>query len=98
MPQAPQRPEVQPQPARAAMVGSSARCPVCQGPLPEGRKTCSGRCRAALSRRQREEVEAQRDREISAMIGHAETLYQRAAELLQRARGGSKNPLTNSEG
>jgi len=50
------------------------------------RKTCSGKCRAALSRRRALETWAARDRELLALLDQAEGFHQRAAELLQRAR------------
>jgi predicted nucleic acid-binding Zn ribbon protein len=64
-------PEARPQAARAGVVASSLACPVCHGPLPEGRKVCSGRCRAALSRHRRQAAQAERVQEVRALLERA---------------------------
>ena len=76
-------------PLNAPVVGSRHPvCVVCGAPLGnrEGQRCCSGKCRAALARSRKAEAHQVRDREIVAMLDHAETLYHRAAELLQQAR------------
>lgn len=57
--------------ARAPVVGSCRACPVCRGFLPEGRTTCSGRCRAALSRQRRDEAKRERDRRVRELLEEA---------------------------
>jgi hypothetical protein len=60
---------------RAAVVGSGAlagddprRCPVCQGPMPEGKSSaCSDRCRAEKSRRTRGAKQNERDARLRAL-------------------------------
>jgi predicted nucleic acid-binding Zn ribbon protein len=65
----PQRPEVQPEAARALVVGSCGTCPVCrERPLVGRQQVCSGRCRAALSRQRREQARAERDRQIGELL------------------------------
>ena len=73
MPTATQASQVSPEPARAALAGSLERaCAVCGGPLPRGRReACSGKCRAALSRRGRETRRQQRDEELRALLRRA---------------------------
>ena len=54
--------------ARALLGGSGIGCPACGKPL-EGRQTaCSGKCRAALSRRRREEAQRTRDEEVRVLL------------------------------
>lgn len=56
------------------MVGSpQSRCIVCGAPVGErkGKRTCSGKCRAALSRQRREEAGAERDRLVRALLEQA---------------------------
>ncbi len=55
-------------------------CPVCKGPMAEQKKSaCSGRCRAALSRRMRAEAQDERDQRI-----------RQAVEVLEREIGPSR--------
>lgn len=55
--------------AARALVGAPVRpCPGCGGPLEGRRRACSARCRAALSRRRREEARRERDREIRGLL------------------------------
>ena len=58
--------------ARAPVIGSSRICPACQKPL-QGRQelACSGKCRAALSRRRRQEAQAQRERRLRELLEEA---------------------------
>ena len=74
-------PEVSPETARAVLGGiaddlPARHCPVCWGPLRDRQRTCSGRCRAAISRQRRAEVEAERDQELQELL-------ERALKLLQ---------------
>jgi len=55
---------------RRAMLGS-AQCPCCGGELPGGRKVCSGKCRATLSRRRRKDAQRTRNEEIRALLDTA---------------------------
>ncbi len=64
-------PEVQPQAARAPVVGSSEACPFCGKPLTGRQRLCSGRCRAALSRQRRAEVLRARDQEVAELLRFA---------------------------
>ena len=50
-----------------SMVGSPRTCPICGGPLRGRQGCCSGRCRAALSRRRREDREG-RMRELVKVL------------------------------
>ena len=59
--------------ARAPVVGSSRPCPGCGGILPEGRKACSGKCRAALSRQRRAEAQAEQLHEVHEFLVRALT-------------------------
>ncbi len=44
-------------------------CPVCKGPMAEQKESaCSGRCRAALSRRMRAEAQEERERRMQALL------------------------------
>jgi predicted nucleic acid-binding Zn ribbon protein len=63
--------ETRPDPARAGYAPPGVPCPICRQPLPAGRRVCSAKCRAVLSRRRRVEVQAVRDAEIRR---HAEAI------------------------
>jgi len=73
MPTATRAPKFSPQPARAALVAPLALvCVACGGPVPPGRReACSGKCRAALSRRGREARRQQHDEELRALLRRA---------------------------
>ncbi len=44
-------------------------CPVCKGPMTGRQKSaCSGKCRAALSRRKKAEVQEERDQRLQRMV------------------------------
>jgi len=64
-------PQDRPEAARAgytASVVASGRCPACQGELPPGRKACSGKCRALLSRERRAESYRRREQGLEARV------------------------------
>ncbi len=66
-------PQEQPQGARArvaaSVIASGGACEVCGVPLTgKQEKCCSGRCRAALSRRTRAEGQAERDRRVRELL------------------------------
>jgi hypothetical protein len=87
-PQAPQDPA---EAARALSTGAglpSRQCPApgCDRPLVGRQRACSARCRAALSRRGQAERRQLRDRDVLALLEHAERLEARAAELRAQAR------------
>jgi predicted nucleic acid-binding Zn ribbon protein len=55
-------------PARGGVLASRL-CPVCRKvPIHAGQEVCSGKCRAARSRRRRAEARRERDAEIRAML------------------------------
>ncbi len=75
-------PEIPPRAARAphtAPVVASSACLVCGAPMAErkGKQVCSGKCRAALSRRRRAEALRTRDQEIRAGLEGVIRLAQR---------------------
>ena len=44
-------------------------CPVCKGPMAEQKESaCSGRCRAALSRRKKAQAQEERERRMQALL------------------------------
>lgn len=59
-----------PSPERSALVGSPQPvCVVCGGPRePRKREACSDKCRAALSRRRRAQIQTTRDQETRAAL------------------------------
>ncbi len=69
---APHLSKVSPQAARALpggiVVDSGQPCPGCGEPLKSRKKACSGKCRAALSRRRRTELQAERDRKLRGLV------------------------------
>ncbi len=47
-------------------------CPVCKGPMTGRQKSaCSGRCRAALSRRKKAQAQEERERRIQGLLEEA---------------------------
>jgi predicted nucleic acid-binding Zn ribbon protein len=66
----------------------SRQCPAsgCGRPLEGRRRACSAKCRAALSRENRAERQELREREIRALLDHAERLEAQAAGLRAQAR------------
>jgi len=54
-----------------AVVASSGTCPICGTPLTGRQKACSGKCRAALSRRRKAEGQAHRDRRVRELLERA---------------------------
>ena len=45
------------------------RCQVCKGPMAEQKESaCSGRCRAALSRRKKAQAQEERDQRLQRMV------------------------------
>jgi predicted nucleic acid-binding Zn ribbon protein len=61
----------------SASVVASGRCPACRGELPPGRKACSGRCRAFLSRQRQAEARQARDRQLRALLRAALNLLEK---------------------
>lgn len=58
-------------PLNASVVGSR-RCPVCQEQPIHGRQeVCSGKCRAALSRRRKAEAQRARDERVRELLNAA---------------------------
>ncbi len=44
-------------------------CPVCKGPMTARQKSaCSGKCRAALSRKKKAEVQEERDQRLQRLV------------------------------
>jgi hypothetical protein len=90
MDQSPQEAQVLPQGrahAAPSLVLGSRKCPVCEkAPLQGGQTACSAACRRERSRRRLVERQELRDREVLAMLEHAERLEGRAAELRAQAR------------
>lgn len=54
--------------AQTDVVASPGQCPICREPLTGRQRCCSGRCRAALSRRNRIPVKAEDLGEIVASL------------------------------
>lgn len=69
-----------------ALVNSHHPCPVCRGPLPPGRKTCSGRWRAALSRQQPAQAQGEREREIREVLEGCLAAMKQALALLASSK------------
>ena len=64
------------------VVGSPVRCPVCGGAMPERRTfACSDKCRAAKSRRERLEEQAEKSRHVRELL-----------EAAMRVVGGQNGP------
>jgi len=62
-------PKVSPQPERAGLSATVVpSCPSCGGPLPPGRRICSARCLASLSRSRRAEPQTARDAEVRRLL------------------------------
>ena len=56
-------------------------CPVCKGPMTDRqRSACSGKCRAAWSRKKKAEAQEEREREVTAALDEAE-------ETIRKVRG-----------
>jgi predicted nucleic acid-binding Zn ribbon protein len=56
---------------RAPMIASPrGMCEACRAPMVvrKGKRACSGKCRAVLSRRRREDARDVRDREVRALL------------------------------
>jgi hypothetical protein len=68
-------PRVSPEAARALLAGSPvpSRCPApgCDRARNDRQLACSGKCRAAASRRKREDTRAARDEEIRTLLEKA---------------------------
>ncbi len=64
-------------------------CPVCKGPMAEQKESaCSGRCRAALSRRKRAEAQEERERQaVDRALADRDQRLQRLVETLAREVG-----------
>ena len=79
-------PKGPPEAERSAVVGSSALvCVVCGRPRDRRkREPCSDKCRAALSRRRRAEVQTTRDQEIRATLEAIAGLVQLTLGRLER--------------
>jgi predicted nucleic acid-binding Zn ribbon protein len=63
--------QVSPETVRAPVVASPrAICEACGAPMAErkGKRACSAKCRAALSRRRSDEARRARDQEIRALL------------------------------
>ncbi len=44
-------------------------CPVCKGPMAEQKESaCSGRCRAALSRKKKAQAQEERDQRLQRLV------------------------------
>jgi predicted nucleic acid-binding Zn ribbon protein len=71
MPRHSEHRDVSPEAARALVGASqvaSRACPICRAAL-QGRQTsCSGKCRAALSRQRQAETREARDREVAHLL------------------------------
>jgi len=79
-------PDRQPQGARALLAGivvaTPGQCPICGAPLHGRQKCCSGKCRAALSRRRRIPIARQDLQEIRrALVSSLEAAWEAKAEL-----------------
>lgn len=73
--------------------GVGASCRACGIPLsPRQRVACSGKCRAALSRRGQDQARRIREREILALVSCAEKDLQAARGLVQ-SDGSTQAPL-----
>jgi len=86
MPEPSSRLRDRPEAARAGYAGSvlgsaEATCPGCGGPMAPGRKACSGKCRAALSRLKKVKALSARDDRIRASL---EAIVRVAQEALAR--------------
>jgi hypothetical protein len=65
---------------------ASRLCPIClKEPLQGGQTACSAACRRKRSRQREAEGREIRDREVLALLEHAERLEERAAELRAQA-------------
>ena len=51
---------------------------------PRGKRACSGKCRAVLSRRRKDEARQTRDREIRGLLVQAERLLAPARTRLEK--------------
>jgi predicted nucleic acid-binding Zn ribbon protein len=69
-PKSRERPYVSP-----VVASPRAACEACRAPMAArtGKRACSGKCRAVLSRRRREDVHDARDQEIRALLAAALT-------------------------
>ncbi len=53
------------------------RCPVCKGPMAEQKESaCSGRCRAALSRKKKAQAQEERERRIQGLLKETRRLLE----------------------
>jgi len=88
----PSTPQVPPEPARAdlgpTLLDFPGACPGCGGPLKGRQKTCSGKCRAALSWRKQTEAQAERDRQLRSLLEEALTLLGSGVRVVEK-RGGT---------
>lgn len=72
--------------AARALVGGTGEgigqrvCRVCGRPLRERQQLCSGKCRAAWSRRKKHEAVAERDRQVRVLLTEALRLLGGVAE------------------
>lgn len=84
MPRRAHQPEVPPEAERSGVVASPQPvCAVCGGPRdPRKREACSDRCRAALSRRRRDEAAQRRSREVRALLEAALRRLEEGTPLL----------------
>ncbi|MBI4560549.1 MAG: DUF2116 family Zn-ribbon domain-containing protein [Candidatus Rokubacteria bacterium] len=71
--------------AHGGVVASPGACPVCGKPLTGRQQACSGKCRAILSRQQRAEKLAARDRRIQGRLKAALDLVYEACQELERS-------------
>ena len=89
MPKLTSLPDPLPQSARALSLPPVVRsCPICGTPLTGRQKACSGKCRAALSRRKRIPVKAEDLRDLWGLaketIGRVSEIKADATAMLER--------------
>jgi len=92
--------QLPPEAARAVLRGNlldfPGACPGCGGPLKGRQKTCSGKCRAAVSRRKQAAAQAERERQIRELLQAALLLLDPGEEDHKAMKGYSQRlPLAS---